>query len=277
MFWVGLTLPYVMDWSKYPLEKLVYFVAGIIPGCVVLLVFGMAHPGSFDWFFRIRFLGYRSQLTLLVLTCFVLGYSITTFLRGFLGGLGGIYGATAKRFYKLKAPSYLAAPWQDPRWRTLLIRHLGTSSLHDTRPIAPDILETRRQMIDLMPQNERPRALYELNSEKLAADLEDIRWERWYAHYHEIVLQPDPRDLFFHVGWGLRINFQAAAIYILGSAFVVPQLRHWWCLGPALIWVLLLVAEEFTELNKLRNQWSTLDAQIKYLSETQSEKQGSRF
>jgi hypothetical protein len=59
-----------MDWSRYPLDKLVFFVAGIIPGSVALLVYQLAVPGSFNWFFALGFLGYRSKLTLIVLVAF---------------------------------------------------------------------------------------------------------------------------------------------------------------------------------------------------------------
>jgi hypothetical protein len=29
----------IMDFSKYPLEKLLYFVAGVVPGFVALLIY----------------------------------------------------------------------------------------------------------------------------------------------------------------------------------------------------------------------------------------------
>jgi hypothetical protein len=60
-----------MDLSKYPLEKLLYFVAGVIPGFVALLMFQVAHPGSFNWFFSLGFLGYRTKVVLAVLAMFV--------------------------------------------------------------------------------------------------------------------------------------------------------------------------------------------------------------
>jgi len=132
-------------------------------------------------------------------------------------------------------------------------------------------------MIEFLPQGGQPRALHELNSEKLSNDLEDMRWERWYAHYHEIVLRPDDRDLFFHVGWGLRINLQAAALYILVSAFAVPSLRDWKWLAPAFGWVLILAAEEYKSVMDYKNNWSTLSAQIKYLSDPQPALQKSLF
>ena len=134
----------------------------------------------------------------------------------------------------------------------------------------PDVFETRRKMVELQPSNEQPRALYELNSEKLAADMSDFQWEQWYDHYHTIVLRPDDRDSFFHFGYNLRINLESAAVYVLVSCLFVPRLRHWWVILLAAMWVLMLVAEEYSAVQKLNNKWATLPAQIKYLSETKS-------
>jgi hypothetical protein len=258
-----------MDWSKYPLDKLFYFVAAIIPGLVALLIFQLAVPGSFNWFFALGFLGYRTKLSLIVLVAFVVGNSVTTFLRGSIGAMYGALDAVYARRRPYTPPeSYTIAPWRDPRWRTVLMRHLGTRAPKDTTPILPDILETRRKMAELLPSNEQPRALSELNSEKLAADMADLQWEQWYDHYHRIVLRPDDRDSFFHVGYNLRINLEAAALYGLVSAMFVPRLRHWWCILPSCIWVLMLVAEEYSAVQNRNNKWTTLSTQIKYLFET---------
>src|ERR1700722_18902833 len=45
----------VPDLTKYPIEKLLFFVAGIIPGMAALLIFDSAAPGSFAWFFALSF------------------------------------------------------------------------------------------------------------------------------------------------------------------------------------------------------------------------------
>lgn len=257
-----------MDWSKYPLEKLLYFVAGTIPGFVALIIFQLAAPGSFDWFFALGFLGYRTKLTISVLTAFVVGYSMTTFLRALLGGAYGAYGAiVAQRPYK-PPQSYAIAPWRDPRWRTVLRDHLGAQAPNDTSPILPDIFETRRKMVELLPQDQQPAALYELNSEKLRAEIDDLQWEQWYDYYHRIVLQPDDRDLFSHVRWGLSVNLETAALYTLMSAWMVPSVRRWWCILLASPWLLMLVAEEYSSYKQWTDRWTTLTAQIKYLSET---------
>src|ERR1019366_7110704 len=110
-----------MDFSKYPLEKLFYFLAGVIPGFVALFIFQLAVPGSFGWFFNLGFLGYRTKLSLILLAAFVVGNTLTTFLSGFLRFIGGAYfgGIVALRPYR-PPRSYVVAPWRDPKWRTVL-------------------------------------------------------------------------------------------------------------------------------------------------------------
>lgn len=117
-----------MDFTKFPLEKLLFFVAGVIPGFVALLIFGLAHPAAFNWFFVLGFLGYKTKLCLILLVAFVVGNSLTTFLERFLAAIGGaIGGAAASRPYQ--APySCNVAPWRDPSWRAILKKHFGAEA-----------------------------------------------------------------------------------------------------------------------------------------------------
>ena len=258
-----------MDWSKYPIEKLVFFVAGVIPGFVALVIFEVASPGSLGWFFALGFLGYRTRLSLIILAFFVLGNSMTTFLRGLLGAIGGAWGSVTEQQPYRPTTSYRVAPWRDPRWRSLVARHLGSRSPSDIALLSPDVFEARRKMVELLPPQERPRAMYELNAERIRTESDDLEWAQWYDHYHRIVLEPRDRDLFFEVGWGLRINLETAALYLLLSATFVPRLRHWWCILPSLLWVLVLAAEEYDSARKFSDKWATLSEQIKYFAEKQ--------
>jgi hypothetical protein len=47
--------------DKYPLEKFFYFLAGVIPGFVAILIYHLAVLGSFTWFFQLSFLGYTTK------------------------------------------------------------------------------------------------------------------------------------------------------------------------------------------------------------------------
>ena len=93
---------------------------------------------------------------------------------------------------------------------------------------------------------------------------------------HPRITPPD-RDLFYHVGWGLRTNIQSASAYVLLAAIKIPQLRHWWIIVSALYWLLTLASEEYNAFTKATNEWATLEDQIKYLSETAPGAQRSLF
>src|SRR5882757_1233860 len=121
-----------MDLSKYPLEKFFFFAAGIIPGFVALLIFQFAAPGSFGWFFCLGFLGYKSKLSIILLTAFIIGNSLTSFLSGILGGIGGAIGMRLAREPYQPPHNQKIAPWRDARWRIVLRSRLGDQVPNDT-------------------------------------------------------------------------------------------------------------------------------------------------
>jgi hypothetical protein len=253
-----------MERSKYPLEKLVYSVASVIPGFTALLTFQVAAPGSFSWFFRLSFLGYGAKLAVIVLVAFVVGFSMTTFLRVVLNGLGG-----AIRSQRPRKSSYVRpiAPWRDPRWRMALKGHLGSKAPEDTVLMTEELFDLKRKALELQPEPARSLALKNLNIEKSKTELDDFYWAQWYDHFHRIVLEPSDRD-FAHMWSAIDANFGTAGLFVLLSSILIPSLRHWWSLVPAVGWTIVLIGQEYTNQDKYKNQWSTLSTQIKYLFET---------
>jgi hypothetical protein len=251
-----------MDLSKYPLDKLVYFIAGIIPGFVALLIYRVAVPGSFGWFFVLNFLGYKTKLSIVLLTAFIVGNSMTQFLSSILGAAGGVIGAV-----RYQPPhSYAVAPWRDPRWRIALKNHLQTQAPKDTQLMSQDLFIMMRAAVNNLPEAQRPGALVKLEGDKLDTEINDHSWADWYDHFHKIVLlDQEKRDFQWHVYQGLGFNLEAAALYVLISALFVPSVRHWWCILPACMWVLVLFAREYTGVHKVLNKWLSLSDQIKYL------------
>lgn len=69
---------------------------------------------------------------------------------------------------------------------------------------------------------------------------------------------------------GLNFNMETAALYTLASVPFVPDLRHWWCIVPASVWVLVLAGEQYGTVGRFLNQWTTLTEQIEYLSKDHS-------
>ncbi len=250
-----------MDLSKYPLEKLVYFIAGIIPGFIALIIYRLAVPGAFGWLFAVGFLGYRTKLSLILLTAFLIGNSITEFLSRLLGMIGGALGG-----YRFKPPAdFTVAPWRDRTWRMALKRHLGSQAPNDTQLISKELLDLKRQAVAAQPEAQRNLAQAALNLEKINSDIDDDAWAMWYRHYHYLVLHPTERSFTWHVQNGLNFNLQTSAVYVLVSALFVRDVRHWWCILPACIWTVLLTAEVFVSLQRATNDWSSRSDQIKYL------------
>jgi hypothetical protein len=167
-----------MDYSKYPLERLVYYVAGIIPGFIAILIYRLAVHASFGWFLSISFLGYRTKLSLFLVTSFVVGRTITSFIRGLLGAAGGVIGATrAMRPYNLPH-SYTVAPWRDPRWRIALKNYLGANAPNDSHLLTQELIELKRQGINFLPEGQRPEAIAKLDVEKINSEIDDSRWSQ---------------------------------------------------------------------------------------------------
>ena len=254
-----------MEWSKYPIEKLVFFVASVIPGFTALIIFQVAAPGSFDWFFHVYFLGYRTKLAIIAFVAFAIGFTMTTLLRVFLGALGGVL-----RTLRSPKPAHTLsiAPWRDPRWRAAVKVYLGTQAPPDTVLITNDLFQLKHKALDLQPEPMKSFAIAQLTTERITTELNDSYWSQWYGHFHRIVLEPGDRD-FAHVWWGLTTNFGTAGLYLILSSIVVPTVRQWWSLLPAVGWVIALFGQEYGIANRYINQWSTLSEQIKYLLQTQ--------
>ena len=247
-----------MDWSRYPLEKLFSFVAALIPGFTALLISGR----TADELLYLSSLGYRSRVTVILVIAFVVGFTLTTCLSALLGAIGGVIGSVT-----YKAPeSYAVAPWRDPTWRELIKKKLGANAPSDTRPISSVILELRQKMINNLPTSQQQPENLRLQQDQLATEADDLAWSVWYDHYHKIAVMPDEKDVFLQVHTGLRFSLQTASLYCLTSALVVPSLRHWWYLAPAVFWVVTLVIESVNSLQKALNKWSSLHDQIKYLT-----------
>jgi hypothetical protein len=245
-----------MDWTKYPLEKLFSFVAGIIPGAVVILVFGRP-----QWFFALGFLGYRTKVFLIVLVAFVIGFTATTFLNAILSGVGGAIGAVS-----YKPPhSYDIAAWRDPRWRELIRRRVGTGCPNDTRLLSPMNVDLRTKIAGNLPLVQQQDAITALHLERLAAESDGLNWAVWYDHDHKIILEPN-RDVVWHVHTGLAFSLETAALIVLFSATFVPSVRHWWHILPSCMWVFLFILDHVFAVKKASDEWWTLNDPVKYLS-----------
>ncbi|MBZ5552216.1 MAG: hypothetical protein LAO21_05815 [Acidobacteriia bacterium] len=256
-----------MNLESYPLDKLFHFVAGIIPGFVALLIYEAATPGTLRWFFTLGSLGYNTKLLLVFIVAFIIGNSLTAFLNLFLGFIWSVFGSFLIGRGYGSARSRGIPPWQDPRWRAVLKDHLGPHAPSDSGVISEYSFKQRTGVIDLLPEDERPAKRAELERERINADIDDTAWERWYEHYHQVVLQQENQDFEYKMREGLYFNLETTSLYVVVSATFVPSLRHWWCLFPACLWLVIFVWKMNWEFRRITDKWLTLQAQIKFLSE----------
>ena len=148
---------------------------------------------------------------------------------------------------------------------------LGDQAPNDTTLLAEETFNLKRETVNYMPEAKRPEAIANLNHERIQTQMDDLQWSQWYDHYHQRVLTDRNKwSIQAYVHHGLAFNLETASIYTLLSALFVPAVRHWWCILPALMWVVILLAQEYTALHKMRNPWATLTEQIVYLSESES-------
>lgn len=204
-----------MDLSKYPIDKLFHFAAGIIPGFIVLSIFNTAHPNAFAWFFVLG-LGYKTAAAIILFTSFVIGYTVTTFMSGMLGMLGYYYGVKLARQQPFKlAHLFEFAPWRDRLWRTALKRAIGKDAPDDTLLVTEQWFNERKQLITQLsspigsPMMQfQQQQLASLEQEKLTSEINDEKWREWYEHYHRIVLERHGDDFAFHIRSGLNFNLE---------------------------------------------------------------------
>jgi hypothetical protein len=261
-----------MDFSRYPLERLVYFAASVIPGSAIVLILYLKAPLVLQLLFWNAFLGYKTKVAIGLVAVFAIGYSLTTFLGMILGGIGGALGKT--KWFASRSQIQRdgdIAPWRDPRWRTVLASYLGPNAPSPTPEfMTQKVYDLRLKMLEGFPNpQQRQNAINGLNNERLQSQMADLKWEQWYEHFHKRVLEPSDREWFVHIKRGLNPNFETAGLVVLIAAFFIPGFQHWWVLGPAGAWTFLLIAEELNSLQNVMNQWMSLSKQIKYFLEDQ--------
>jgi hypothetical protein len=116
----------MVDFDKVPLAKAFPFLASVLPGFSLLYLFEAANPGTIRWYFSVNFLGYRTEVSLLLFVSFLLGYSLNKFLAAFYGAIGGVWGATRGIPMFDRHPYELTvAPWRDKKWRAAYSRRFA--------------------------------------------------------------------------------------------------------------------------------------------------------
>lgn len=251
---------------RYPLERLVYFVAALLPGTVALLIYWSVSHHAFDWFFKLA-LGYDTKLWLFVLAAFAIGHTVTSLLRAVIDDLGFWIGGMLSRVIPHKASyEYEAAPWRNSEWRKAVRQRLGDATPKDSELLTADLFQVRTVAAQYLPPEKQAMELMRLAEERISTQADDIQWKSLYQHYHFLLLEPDDKDVVLHIKHGLTYNFLSAAIYVLTAATMVRTVHHWWCVVPSAAWVVIVLAQTVGRYHQLTAEWSTLQAQTAYLA-----------
>jgi hypothetical protein len=259
-----------MDWSKYPLEKVVHYVAAGVPGSTALVVLEMNAPGSFAHFFAIDFLGYRTKVGLILFVAFVLG-NVLSILMSIIVGI--LFAAAARMVdarrssekYQ-RAHAFDPVPWRDPSWRALAKKKLASQAPNDSVMEPRGAYDLRRQFQAALPEQLRTKPLQAMDEERNRLEAEDAAWAFWYQQFQDIVIQEENESFDSMLRTGVAFNLETASAYLLLSAAFVPALRRWWIVVPALGVLLFMALEYAGNLGKVANRWQTLAAQIRLLS-----------
>lgn len=257
-----------MDFTKYPLEKLSHYAASIVPGFAALAVYELTHRGAYAAFMNSDYLGYRTKLGCLLTAAFLVGITLSSFLRSLLGGIGGVYGAWRSTHLPDQAPhSHRVAPWRDLRWRLVLKRHLGSEAPADLKLLNDEVYAVRKDFIMRQQSPTKEAMLSQLEDERLRWEINERHWANWYDHFHTIVLSTKESDFHWNIRVGLLWNLATASLFIAVSAPFLSVLRNPWVLVPSLMWIAMFAAFEYAEARNLFELWSTLQTQTQYIAE----------
>lgn len=258
---------------KIPVERIVYFVAAVIPGAVAILIYQSVTKTTIQWLFNIGFWGYRTKLGLLIVAAFVIGHTLTNLVRGVIDDLAPILAEWVARIpWPTKASfEHEAAPWRSTEWRNAVKARLGPSAPQDLKLMTLEMMKQATSFATSLPPDQQASELSRIVQERTSSALNDMEWSNLYSHYHFQVTQLHEHasrdEITVFIRDGFTYNFLAAALYVLASAVVVPAVRQWWCMLPAAAWLLAFAMYMVAVARRtFANKWSTLHDQISYLS-----------
>jgi hypothetical protein len=107
------------------------FLAALIPGSAVLLVFILNKQSSLLELWNTTALGYETKLTLVLLCTFSAGFVIQHAITRIGASVGGFIRGFGQWDEKRDELRDQPQPWRDPVWRALLKNYLGGSAPDD--------------------------------------------------------------------------------------------------------------------------------------------------
>ncbi len=151
----------VADQFKIPLERIVYFIAALIPGGIAILIYASAARSSVSLYagasgtpihqlFAIGFLGYKTKLGLLILAAFVIGHTLTNLVRGLLDDLLPMLGELIGQIpWSTKSSfEYETGPWRSVEWRSAIKTRLGNAAPKDLTLVTLETMGQQQRLAE---------------------------------------------------------------------------------------------------------------------------------
>jgi hypothetical protein len=245
---------------KTALERLFLFIASLIPGAAGLFLFTLGYPDLAASFWHAGYLEYKTKVAIVIVSAFVLGWTIAITL----GTVGLIVGSIIGSFSNTPEPSL--KPWRNPNWRGLLTSYLGKAAPENIPLVPEELTEARLKIAQTLTEPERTQQIIEAYSEKARAEFSDLQWAGWWHELHPRTLfgQLDPLAVMSNQ---LSASFHSASIVILCGTFFFPTLRHWWVFVLCLSWLVHLLLQAVGLILRIRDPWSSFSPQMKYLQD----------
>jgi hypothetical protein len=253
-----------MDLIKVTIDKFFGFLAAVIPGVTVLIVFSINHPRVATTIRDINYLGYKTKLSLILAAAVIAGWTVTTFCLMIISAwettVGRAFKKSMKAGWKIKEP-----PWRDKNWRSLVITYLGNAAPEDIDFISEEDYKVQLDEIQRQSGDSMGEAIAALNLAKAKADHIEEHWRAWWETFHNDVFRKlDPAT---QISSTIELNLQAASLVLLFAMPSTPVLQKWWLIAFCLFWLSLRVTRVFARLALNRNPWSTYSRQMDYLRE----------
>jgi hypothetical protein len=252
-----------MDLLKLSLERLFGFIAGVIPGTVVLTLFGLHHPRFAAAVRDIDYLGYRTKLSLVLAVALIAGWTVTTFFYGLMGFFEGVLRPViAKWLQSGKVTDN--PPWRNKNWRALAATYLGGAAPEDLDLVSDAVFDIQIESANLiLDPTEKFHAIAKFKNAKGKAELADAYWSTWWDTLHnDVLLHRDPTA---EMTLTIEGNLQAASLVLLCALPSTPILYHWWLICACLFWLSMRGLRTFSLLYQTRDPWSSFTKQINYL------------
>jgi hypothetical protein len=132
-----------VDWLKVSIERFFAFLATLIPGSAVLLLFVLHRQQTLENFWKTEALSYETKIAIVILCTFAAGFAVQDALSRLGGAIGGAIGGFLGTSKHETEEEDEVQPWRNRVWRALLKGYLGPSAPEDIQYIYKKVLDQK--------------------------------------------------------------------------------------------------------------------------------------